>query len=106
METRNQQRKQLQAQITWKAMHDPEFRSRLLKNPKKIVEIESGIMLPADLNITVLEEHASEVYLVLPAHEIPETSEELTEADLSQVEGGGLSRIMSDAWTCADSGWY
>jgi hypothetical protein len=106
MESRDQTRKQLEAQITGKAISDLEFRNQLLKNPKDVVEIETGIRLPADLNITVLEEHANEVYLVLPVKEIPETAEELTEADLSRVEGGGLNRIMSDGWTCAESGWF
>jgi len=106
MERQSQMRKQFETQITGKAMLDPVFRSRLLKNPKEVVEIETGIRLPADLNITALEEHANEVYLVLPVKEIPETAEELTEADLSRVEGGGLNRIMSDGWTCAESGWF
>lgn len=99
-------RKHLEAHITGKALSDPEFRNQLLKNPKEVVELETGIRLPADLNIMVLEERGGEIFLVLPSIAIPETEEELTEADLSRVEGGGLNKALSDAWTCADSGWF
>jgi hypothetical protein len=106
LESRDQLRKQVEARITGKAATDPEFRDRLMQDPKQVVEAETGIKLPANLKITVVEEHAGVFYLVLPFPQNDDTVEELTEADLNRVEGGAADRMMTEGWTCADSGWF
>ncbi len=105
-ESRDQLRKQVEVRITGKAASNPEFRERLMQDPKQVVEAETGIKLPADLKITVVEEQAGVFYLVLPSPQFPDTADELTEADLNRVEGGGADRMMTEGWTCADSGWF
>jgi hypothetical protein len=64
-------RRDLEAQLTARAWKDQAFRQRLLDNPKSVVEeelarwqIEAG--LPDALEIRVLEETPTTLYLVVP----------------------------------------
>jgi hypothetical protein len=55
-----------QAQLIARAWHDPIFKERLLSDPRPAMEEELDIRLPEDLEVTVLEEAADSLYLVLP----------------------------------------
>ena len=50
-----------------KAQHDSAFRSELLANPRGAIKRQLGIELPADMKITVVEENARSLFLVLPS---------------------------------------
>ncbi len=82
-------RTKLEAQIIEKAMKDDSFREKLLEDPKIILELETGIKLPESLNIRVLQEDRNNVYLVLPPFRGDAAEDELTEAELATVAGGG-----------------
>ncbi len=69
-------------------MKDEDFMKRLIEDPKFTLEQETGLRIPASMNIIVLEEDAHTFYLVLPVKSNPETDGELTEADLEMVSGG------------------
>ncbi len=62
-------------QVMEKAVHEPEFRSRFIENPKVVLD-EMKIPIPDAQNVTVLESRAGEVVFVLPV---------LTEADVNQL---------------------
>ncbi len=64
-------RKDFEGRIIAKAWKDPEYREKLLKNPKEALQEELSTLdpdakLPDDLNVKVLEETPDQYYLVLP----------------------------------------
>lgn len=73
--------------IVTKAMKDPAFRQRLLKDPKAAIEQELGIHFPQGVKIQVHENSPNVVHLVLPGAEV-KTEQGLTEKELASVAGG------------------
>lgn len=67
-----------------KARRDPEFRRRLLADPRTVLA-ELGFTLPAGVQLKVVENTADTWYLVLP----PEG--ELSEDELRSVAGGNFN---------------
>ena len=59
-------RQQLESHLASRAIQDPEFRARLLANPKETIEEEIGQRFPEMLSILVHEEKLSELHVVLP----------------------------------------
>ena len=89
MENLNQKRQQLEQALIEKAMNDEAFRKELIADPKGLIEKETGMKLPETFNVKVLEEDAQSFYLVLPNPVKPGTEDELSEAELEMVSGGG-----------------
>ena len=78
----------LEARLTAKAREDEAFKQTLLSDPKAVIAGELGREFPAGLEIEVLEETATKIYLVLPA----KSSEgELSDAQIEAIAGGGLA---------------
>ena len=75
--------REMKAHISAKAIEDVEFRARLLKNPKSVIAEELDVDIPEQFSVHVYEDDGITAHLVLP------TSDHLTEAELSQVAGGG-----------------
>jgi len=88
MKDKNDQRKLIEEKIIAKATKDETFRANLLSSPKETLETELGISIPDAINVKVLEEDKNSFYLVLPPVVIPETEDELSEAELEMVSGG------------------
>jgi hypothetical protein len=82
------QRKNIEQQIIVKAMKDPGFRQRLLENPRAVIREETGVELPAHINLSVLEEDPQTVYLVIPTGAARPDETDLTENELKMVAGG------------------
>ena len=78
-------RKQAEDLLLQKAAQDEAFRRELVANPSAAIGKVVGTQLPADLEITVLEESSRQLYLVLPAKA---GSRELAEEELAGVAGG------------------
>ncbi len=78
------QRSDLEAKFIARANTDPAFKQALLSNPKAVLAAELGVALPAELDVKVLEESATSIYLVLPAP----AGDELSEQALEKVSGG------------------
>src|SRR5438874_8237356 len=77
------------ARLAHRAQHDEAFRRQLLADPKATTEKELGRLIETQL--TVDEERAEDVYLVLPlARRVPAArtpwAGQLTDADLSPDE--------------------
>jgi hypothetical protein len=77
-------RTELQSQTLAKAATDSAFRQQLIRDPREAIAQAFGVLLPSNLEISIIEESPTRLCLVLP----PATSNELSEADLSDVSGG------------------
>jgi hypothetical protein len=85
-----------QQKILERAASDPEFRTRLLQDPRAAVGEVSGVPLPPNIGIRVVEEAPGEVVLVLPAQS-RSAGAQLSDSDLENVSGAGDSG--GDSWT-------
>lgn len=70
------------------ATKDDEYRQALHEKPKEVVAKQFNMDLPDTLEVKVLEEDASTVYVVLP--HVVESGDELSDEDLEQVAGGAM----------------
>jgi hypothetical protein len=75
-------RKDLEIHLITRALKDESFRAELIANPKAVIEQEIGSKLPDELEITVLEETAEAIYMVLPCNPYEGVSEEELQANL------------------------
>lgn len=57
----------LKVQIIKKAWEDPQFKQQLLDDPKGAIQQAFGIDVPADIDLTVVEETPTSYYLVIPS---------------------------------------
>ncbi|MBI2567315.1 MAG: transposase [Candidatus Schekmanbacteria bacterium] len=63
------QREAVEARLVARALAEPEFRRWLESDPRAAIEQEIGSPLPEGMDICVMRESASQLYLVLPAGE-------------------------------------
>ena len=77
-------RNQRTAAIVARALEDDAYREALLVNPKAAIQQAFGKELPLGLEVRVVEESPTVVYLVLP----PKPVVELRDGDLDAVAGG------------------
>jgi hypothetical protein len=61
---------------------DPEFRQRLLSDPKGTLSSVFGLEIPDEMEVYIHEETPSEIHITIPG------SAELSEHDLEMVAGG------------------
>ena len=80
-------RRDLERKIIEQAARDPEFRSKLVSEPRKAIETALGTKLPEVFHLTVLQETDRQLYLVLPAAASRQDGE-LTDNELDAVAGG------------------
>lgn len=100
MEHQQNQRKQLEHTLIEKAMKDEAFRKELLEDPRAAVEQVTGVKLPPEIQLKVLEEKPGQLYLVLPPAPVSETTDELTEEELTSVSGGTIgAETVETHWT-------
>ena len=59
-------RQQLETHLAARALQDPDFRERLLKDPKAAIEQEIGLRFPAGVDVSVHEETLNQLHVVLP----------------------------------------
>ena len=81
-------------------MEDPDFRARLLANPRATIENDTGLVFPEGCEINVVEDTPTTTTLVLPV-----STPELTEQQLEAVVGGlGTGPVASGGW-CYHVDW-
>ncbi len=68
------------------AVQHPEFKDRLLKDPKRAISEFSDMKLPAELNVVVHEETRNTLHLVLPYGG-------------SQLNAAELMRVTGSCWS-------
>ena len=96
-QTQQKTRQEIEAHIIAKAWKDEAYKQELLNNSKAVIEQEFGLQLADDINVQVVEEDASSLYLVLPMQ--PDLStDEVSEEELEAVAGGGrIGKIVKAA---------
>ena len=57
----------LAAALAEKIWHDPEFKAKLLENPKKVLKEEINLEVPESQKINIVDKQPDEFYFVLPA---------------------------------------
>ncbi len=72
------------------AAKNPTYRTAVQNDPKGIIERQLNTELPASVKVTVVEDTADTMHIVLP--HIPAEGAELSDADLESVAGGFLDR--------------
>ncbi|BDU70961.1 NHLP leader peptide family RiPP precursor [Mesoterricola silvestris] len=80
----------LLASIVQKAGQDPDFRSRLLADPRKVLEEMTGKPIPEGISVEVHEASPVLVHIVLPPRQVEEGA--LSEKELQALSAG-------DTWT-------
>lgn len=60
------QRQRLESHLLTRALGSPDFRDRLLADPKETIERETGLRFPDTLSVYVHEEKLGELHVVLP----------------------------------------
>lgn len=79
----------LETEIVERALKDPQFREKLVGNPREAIVSELEARLPEGLDIKVIEQEPDTVCLVLPpAQQLIDAQDQLSESELSRVAGG------------------
>jgi Nitrile hydratase, alpha chain len=76
-------RRDLEAKVVARAWADEAFRARLKADPRMAVAEETGITVPEEITIEVVEETPEKAYLVIPVNRIA-----LSDEQLDAVSGG------------------
>jgi len=77
-------RAEAEQRIRERAASDASYREQLIADPRKALAAELDVAIPQEITVHVHEETMSEVHLVLPP-----TTQDLSDADLEMVSGGG-----------------
>ena len=85
---------EVQSIILEKASRDEEYRRRLLENPVRVAQEESGGTFPEPGRIKVIEADPETGYILLPPRS--SAAGELSDSALDAVSGGGSSYFSSD----------
>ena len=82
-------RDEFESKLVLKAWENEDFRKEFLANPSKVFERELGQKVPANVEISVLEEKGNKIYFVIPHKPVKSTAEGvLSEDALAQVAAG------------------
>lgn len=76
-------RQDFEREIILRAREDPDFKQALLADARSAILNAYGVEIPPDVNLQVVQESLSTLYLVLPLQ-----TDELTDEELAAVAGG------------------
>ncbi len=90
---------ELHKQVLDRAQSDPAFRDQLKRDPSAAIKDATGVDIPSELRITVVEDTPSNIHIVLP----PTASGTLSDAELSRVaaDNTGSTACGISSSTCA-----
>ncbi len=92
-------RGEVQDLIAGFASKNPEYRQALIAKPREVVGAQMGAQIPASVKVTIIEEKPDEFHVILPY--VAKEGEELSDADLEAVAGGGKKGgRTSTTYTC------
>jgi nitrile hydratase alpha subunit len=97
-------RRQLEAALVTKCWKDPDFRQKVVSDPKGMLEQHIGQKLPPQMKIFIHEEDTDTVHFSIPP--APADLTELSDAELESVAGGTdvfttLAVVLTAALTVA-----
>lgn len=100
-------RTQLEAKLIARAWKDESFAAQLRADPKgalqaAIAEMNPGATLPDDLEVKVLEETSTTLYLVVPPKPQGPEAEALSDEELEAVAGGNGTAVTCFTKGCLD----
>ena len=78
---------ELRAELAHKAAEDDGFRARLIDDPKATIEEALGLPVPEAVSVSVHQETATSVHLVLPP------TAQLNDSDLEKLTGGHRNNL-------------
>lgn len=79
-------RGEIQDQFTKLSKSDSNYRAKLLKDPKAVLEAQMGTRLSANVTVEAVEETPNTMYVVVPY--VGKTGGELSDGALRSVSGG------------------
>ena len=85
-ETPQRTRETVEMEIASKAWQDEDFMNELRANPKAVIAKEYGVELPDNVELKVVEESPTELYIRIPTNP---ADLELSDDELESVAGGG-----------------
>jgi hypothetical protein len=77
-------REDVQAMVIARAMQDPDYKQRLMDDPRGVLAEALMVSIPDFVEVTVHEDSLTDVHLVLPAPSV----DALSDDDLELVAGG------------------
>jgi uncharacterized protein (DUF427 family) len=83
--------RQFYEEVTRRAYDDPDFRERLLEDPKSIVAEVAGIQMADDAEVVVLENNPKRIHIVLPPSDVSIT-------ELDEMAAG--RQDLPSWWVC------
>ncbi|HSU13255.1 NHLP leader peptide family RiPP precursor [Longimicrobium sp.] len=102
-------RKDLEIMLVANAIRDQRYRQRLLEDARSLIQETTGLIIPEDISIHVLEESGANVYLVIPHdpwhsnEEMPATRERmewlLTWHRSTLLNEDQCVQLITKAWT-------
>jgi hypothetical protein len=85
-------RQEIEQKIILKAQEDAGFKQELIENPKAAIQKVLGLEVPPAIDVQVLEESPTKLYLVLPVNP---GAVELPDDVLDKVSGGPCATMCS-----------
>lgn len=91
-------RSDVEAMLAERIAADPAFRDALLADPRGVVSEVVGFDIPDSVQVILHEESLTQIHLSIPP------ANDLTDADLDLVAGGGTWSHMSCNTNCCQGG--
>ena len=91
----SEHQREVWSKVVAKSWSDDDYKSRLIDAPREVLS-EAGFQLPDDAEVTVTEQGAGAVHLVLPAK--PEGDQAVSDKALESMSGGFTSCCCGPAW--------
>jgi hypothetical protein len=85
---------QMEAALIRRCSEEPEFRAKVLANPKSMLEEALGQKLPENVSIFIHEEDLHTLHFSVPPTR-ENLEKELTDEQLEQVAGGTLTSLVA-----------
>ncbi len=97
-------RKEMEALLIEKAWNDESFRRRLVANPFETIQEQLEVEIPDGVSLSVVEESAEKIYLVIPENPFVDEKGALSDEELETVAGGARESLGSKNPLCLDPG--